>query len=306
MSGFSAEWLDRREAADHEARSETLSSLLGRHLARTCDVGSRHPLGVVDLGTGTGSNPRYLCPHLPAWQRWTLVDGDPALLAQLPVHMAAWATRKNLACVQKAGEVFVTGAEGALSLHPQRADLARFPIAALSTGPALVTASALLDLVSEAWLDGLVNACAQQGAAVLFALTYDGRAEITPPHPDDALVTALVNQHQRMDKGFGPALGPDAPARVGEMLRRAGYTVERASSDWRLGAGRARLQDELVAGWADAAVELSPGETDRIRNWERERRSRISAGALAVLVGHQDVAAWPQAIVSDDARHDGP
>ena len=38
----------------------------------------------------------------------------------------------------------------------------------------LVTASALLDLVSEDWLRRVVDACADSGRAALFAMSYDG------------------------------------------------------------------------------------------------------------------------------------
>ena len=77
-------------------------------------------------------------------------------------------------------------------------------------GRQLVTASALLDLVSEPWLCALANRCAECGAAALFALSYDGRIACSPEDPDDGAIVSLVNEHQRTDKGFGPALGPDA------------------------------------------------------------------------------------------------
>ena len=75
------------------------------------------------------------------------------------------------------------------------------------SGRALVTASALLDLVSEEWLRSLAARCRESGAALLFALSYDGRIQCSPDEPEDAAIRELVNQHQRTDKGFGRALG---------------------------------------------------------------------------------------------------
>jgi hypothetical protein len=65
----------------------------------------------------------------------------------------------------------------------------------------LVTASALLDLVSAPWLDALLRRCHDARCQLLFALSYDGRCEMIPSHPDDAPLIDLVNRHQRSDKG---------------------------------------------------------------------------------------------------------
>ena len=71
MADSLSNWLALREPADVVARSALLTheivDALGRH----------HPLSVLDLGAGTGSNVRYLAGRLPAPQRWLLVDRDP-------------------------------------------------------------------------------------------------------------------------------------------------------------------------------------------------------------------------------------
>src|SRR5690606_21132607 len=105
----------------------------------------------------------------------------------------------------------------------------------------LVTASALLDLVSAAWLDALAARCADAETLVLFALTYDGRMQLEPREPDDAQVRELVNRHQRTDKGFGPALGPSAFAAALDAFAHHGYALRFEPSDWRLGPDDAAL-----------------------------------------------------------------
>ncbi|WP_246659842.1 MULTISPECIES: hypothetical protein [Methylosinus] len=85
MSGFSAEWLDLRESADHAARNPALRESVARAFA------DRESLTIVDLACGAGSNLRGLAEHLPARQKWLLVDHDPALLAAARARLAAWA-----------------------------------------------------------------------------------------------------------------------------------------------------------------------------------------------------------------------
>ena len=67
MSGFSAAWLALREPADVAARSSEVTAKVLMSLV------DRTPLRGVDLGSGTGSNIRYLLPRLPACD-WRLVD----------------------------------------------------------------------------------------------------------------------------------------------------------------------------------------------------------------------------------------
>ena len=157
---------------------------------------------------------------------------------------------------------------------------------------AVVTASALLDLVSEDWLRALAEHCRETGAALLFALSYDGRIDFSPDEPEDAEVRDLVNRHQRTDKGFGPALGPDATDAADRILRGLGYHVERERTDWTLGAESCELQRRLIDGWADAAIEMAPDRRDAIESWRSRRRAHVAVEQSRVVVGHWDLAAW--------------
>ncbi len=259
MSGFSAEWLALREPSDAAARSKALVSFVA---AAASPDAKGAPLRILDLGGGTGANIRYLAPRLPSPQRWTIVDNDAALLARAPV----------------------TATKLRIDLNAAVDD------AQLFDGFALVTASALLDLVSERWLAALVQRCRAAGAAVLFALSYDGRIECWPVEREDDEVCRLVNRHQKGDKGFGPALGPDAAARAVALLSQAGYETRQERTDWKLTPDARSLQRELVSGWASAASELAPEIAGSIAAWLARRLAHIDAGRSSIVVGHVDVA----------------
>ena len=271
MESFSADWLALREPADHAARDADPAAALTAALA-TRLVG-RPATRAVDLAAGTGSNVRYLLPRVPHIQHFTLVDHDPALLAQ------AWRLLTPL------------GHAAGRSFDVRQGDLAALDTVSFDDC-ALVTASALLDLVSEPWLRALARRCRGVGTDVLFALTYDGRIACDPEDRDDERVRGLVNQHQRGEKGFGSALGPDA-TRVAETCFRAeGYDVDLAQSDWLLTPDMTALQRALVEGWAGAARELTPDDAAIIGGWRARRLSHIDAGRSHLRVGHCDLAAW--------------
>src|SRR3546814_3848965 len=96
----------------------------------------------------------------------------------------------------------------------RQADLARADWPSLLEGVDLVTASALFDLVSAAFIERFADAVVRAGAAVYVALDVDGTAEWSPPHPDDTAVAAAFRRDQVIDKGFGPALGDRKSTRL--------------------------------------------------------------------------------------------
>lgn len=258
MSEFSADWLALREPVDAASRSMRLTRAVAEMLPRY------KAIDILDLGAGTGANVRYLAGKLPLPQRWLLVDRDARLLDLAP---KAWPSQ-----------------------HLDLQDAVYDP--SLFAGRALVTASALLDLVSDAWLQALAARCREAGAAVLFALTYDGRIDYAPAEPEDDLISDLVNQHQRTDKGFGPAAGPTATIKASDLFAAAGYHVEREASDWALTPESALLQRDLIDGWAQAATALAPDHSDLIADWCARRIAHVDEGRSQLIVGHKDLAGW--------------
>jgi hypothetical protein len=262
VSGFSAEWLALREPADWRSRSAHVTQTVARALA------NGRLIRAMDLAAGTGSNTRFLARSLPAPQEWLLVDHDEDLL-QRARRLAGFDLRTRVVDIARAGEL-----EGLIAGHD------------------LVTASALLDLVSHDWLQAVCAWCQKQRCVVLFTLSYDGRMICTPEEPEDELVRQLVNRHQRTDKGFGAALGPDAVARAAEILHGLGYQVTRDRSDWVLDRESEDLQVQLIEGWAGAATEVAPAEAAVIAKWRHRRIDHAVEQRSQVIVGHEDLGAF--------------
>lgn len=285
MDDSFSRWLALREAADTAARSTTLTRAIADALARDS------PLHVLDLATGTGSNVRYLADYLPAQQHWLLVDHDPALLAEAPVRMASWgAARGYEATTDKEGLV-LRGARLQCHVETRRLNLGALGDPGIFSGRHLVTASALLDLVSETWLRALAARCRAVGAAALFAITYSGHSRCSPVEPEDDTIQDLMNRHQKTDKGFGPAEGPDAADCAARCFAAVGYHVRREASDWVLPPGARELQRQLIEGWAEAAADIAPEQSPLIRSWLMRRLAHVEGNRSRVIVCHQDLAA---------------
>src|SRR6266436_6072039 len=204
MSGFSPRWLALREPYDKAARNGTVLDAVAATFAGASAA------TVTDLGCGTGATMRAIAPCLPARQSWRLVDNDNILLAAAAKAAPAGANVSTVAI-----------------------DLARAVEQALD-GCDLVATSALLDLVSAAWLDRLVTSLVRLSRPFYAALSYDGVV---------------------------------APAR----FRGAGFTVLKGRSDWLFGTGDREIQMEMLAGWAGAAREIGI-DPSILDEWLGERR----------------------------------
>jgi len=264
MSGFSAAWLALREPADRRARDRHLLEILQSWRAE------RAALKVVDLGSGTGANLRALAPRLGGPQSWLLLDRDPDLLDRAK-----------------------TPAAGAVAVERLAADLRDEAAATAIRASDLVTTSALLDLVSRSYAETLVAQVVAAGAACFAALSYDGRIAWQPADPLDETLRGLINRHQQGDKGFGPALGPEAAATFAALFTDRSYRVETALSDWRLGPEDAALQSALLDDWLQAAGAVDPARSVPLAGWAARRRALIPAEGSRLEVGHLDLFARP-------------
>ena len=282
-------WLRLREQRDWKARSVALTEAI------VATLPNHRPVSVLDLATGAGSNLRYLVPRLPTPQRWLLIDRSAALLSEAETRTRAWAAERGYGVhpsTQEGMSFSIAGPHLDCHVGMRVQDLGTLDDPSLFAGRRLVTASALLDLVSEAWLRTLASQCHSARASALLTITYDGRASCDPAEPEDELVRALMNAHQRRDKGLGgPAEGPNAAACAARCFADEGYDVKSEASDWVLGPGDAAMQRTLVDGWARAASEEAPGAVERIASWRERRLAHVDAGVSRLVVGHRDVAA---------------
>jgi hypothetical protein len=265
----SREWLALREPADAAARALDLVE----HLARYVQVTGRW--AIHDLGCGTGAMSRWLAPLLPGPQHWVMHDRDADLLevaaAELPGPAA-------------------DGAE--VTVETKLSDITRLRPRDL-TGATLITASALLDLMTGDELAGLVTVCADAACPMLLTLSVVGRVSLIPADPLDRRVAAAFDAHQRRATERGRLLGPGAVASAVEDFGRLGAEVLVRPSPWQLGASHADLAAEWLTGWVGAACEQQVELAAATDAYTRRRLAQARAGKLALTVDHADLLILP-------------
>jgi len=297
MSKFSAEWLCLRERLDSESRATELAAIAIERLRKNRPRNS--PIQVFDLGAGAGANIRYVAPMLPLSQDWLLVDQDPLILDAANRQTRDWAKSSGHWVIECDQRFTICAPWFSCSIKNVCLDLSTSLDRLAFSDEALITASALLDLVSEAWLHALAHRAVAAGATVWFALTYDGRIQLRPVEPEDLEIRKLFNKHQLSDKGFGAALGPRAGRLCKKVFANLGYRTWSAPSHWHLGPAQHELQRALLDGWFNAACEIAPEKKRRLQRWRDRRYSHITSGRSEMLVGHVDIVGYPREVLLD-------
>lgn len=267
MTRVTPEWLALREPADAAARATDLVKSVRHRLA------GRTRLVIHDLGSGTGSMGRWLAPRLPGPQHWVMHDRDADLLDRAKAEMTG------------------TAADGtAITVETRQSDITRLMLDDLGD-TALITASALLDMLTADEIERVVAACAAVGCPTLLTISVIGRVEFTPADPLDAEIAEAFNAHQRRTTGGRSLLGPDAVDATVGAFRRRGATVLTRPSPWRLGGDQAELISEWCTGWLAAACEQRPDLAGPAMAYAARRRADVAAGRLGIVVEHTDLFA---------------
>ena len=260
-----ARWLALRVQADNTARTVTAGTLLPRlvqYLAAT-GVGDSG-VEVIDLGSGTGANQRWLSPRLPFRQQWLLIDQDQALQHHQPV-----APRTRLLSADVGILRSVLDRPGSVQL---------------------VTCSSLLDLLTIDQLNAIGSALAVARQPALFSLTVTGSMQLSLPHPLDARLFRAFNDHQRR----GGRAGPDAIKILTRALQAAGCMMWTTETPWLLdrhsdGEFIARFLTDRVA----AAVAQEPNLNSTGADWLALRLAQLAEHTLEISVGHRDMLVLP-------------
>ena len=282
MSDSLEQWLELREAADARARNKDVAGAMRSWFLQ------RSAISVVDLAGGTGASLRAIAPLLADRQRWRLIEKDGSLITVARTRLSAWADTAEahgevLHLCKGAARIEVTFAEADI-LTGLDAVLG----ASAGSQTDLITASALFERTSPAFMGRFAAAAERARAAIYATLIYNGQQGWTPRHPTDRELLAGFHRFQMMDKGFGPATGPTAAVELSEALTAQGFSVTEGASPWQLGAADAALVTAVALRFAGGVAETGTIPKPEIDTWLKRHRTGVE-------VGHIDLFATPPA-----------
>jgi len=266
----SGDWLALREPEDAMARSMEVAR-------RAAELLPDAPLVIHDLGSGTGSMMRWLAPYLPGPQTWMLHDWN--------AHLTEQALTQPRPRSRDGVEVSAVARVG---------NLAGISATELA-GASLVTASALLDVLTSAEVHALVSACVAAGCPALLSLSVTGKVRLSPRDELDAAINDAFNAHQLRDANSRRQLGRYAAPIARGLFAEAGWSVRQVTTLWHLDHRQSALLREWFDGWLDAAIEQRPELSADAQPYRARRLAQLERGDLSARVDHVDILAWPGA-----------
>lgn len=276
MEKFTIQWLDAREPEDLASRCKSIIRTIDRHF---CGF---EQLNILDIGCGTGSTMRAVLPYLTSVQHWNFVDHNSELL-DLARH-------RNTKFIDNTPH----------TMKFQQQNLAE-NYDYICEKKHIVTASALLDLVSKDWLHGLVGKLNECSCSFYGAHTVSGMIEIVPGNKMDDEIFAAFHLHHQTDKGFGPALGQDANHCAKSAFENQGYVTHVSRYQWGtqniLTENRRDLYPQFVTGIADAVMETGLVNIANLQEWQSDRLSSFLNGIGEIRVVQEDLLAIPKHMV---------
>ncbi|HWO99609.1 MAG TPA: class I SAM-dependent methyltransferase [Methylococcus sp.] len=255
----------------------------------------------LDLGTGSGASVRRLLTLLPGSWHLTAVDREPSLLRQAREKSAALlrgqgfrlAPRPDGIAAKKAGrEVSVTFvAADLLDLVPEPHAFD------------FVLAHAVLDLLPLPETIGALAAGLKPGGLFYATLLYDGSTTLFPAYRDGRLEEEILavydtSMEQRRVRGLRSG-GSRSGRRCLEALESRGFAcIAYGSSDWNLTPRRRRYRDQdavclaaLLGMIREEAGRSGHFASPALAAWYEDRRGRLGAGELGLIVHQLDVLA---------------
>ena len=184
MHKFENSWLYKREKIDHSSKNLKIIDKINS------TIKDLETLNVLDLGTGTGSNFRFLSKKIKHKnQSWTLMDISRSSLSE---------ARKNTILNNKIRKVSLKHND--IIKDIKKTNFNQFD---------LVTGSAFLDIMPHKWFKDF-HRLNQNTKIIYFSINYDGYFKFQPHHSLDNNMLQLFNNDQQSKKdGIVKAVGPD-------------------------------------------------------------------------------------------------
>ncbi len=194
MHEFQNKWLNLRETVDRNSRNKRILYLINKFFK------NKKNIRIVDLGSGAGSNYRFLKSRLLNNQYWSFVDIS---------HQSTNYFKKNIKLSSKIKKTNFKIVDVINNL--EKINFNDYN---------LVTGSAFLDILPKTWFKNFYKLNVDT-EIVYFALNYNGNFKFFPKHKDDKKILNIFNKDQKSDKGIGEvAVGPDCTELINKAFKR--------------------------------------------------------------------------------------
>lgn len=261
MHEFENSWLFQREKIDNLSKNNLIIKKINSFFKSDQDV------KLMDLGTGTGSNFRFLSRKIKQKrQHWTLIDISKKSLLAAKNKISISNKIVNLSIINKN-----------LIKNINQIDFKNFDI---------VTGSAFLDIMPFDWFKKFYQQN-KKTKIIYFAINYDGFFQFYPRHKYDKKVLLLFNSDQKSIKHKKDrAVGPDCTKIIEKQFLKTHKTFS-FNSNWDINNNK-KFQ-LMFLNFCENVIKKN--KINNLNEWLDYRKSQIKKNESRLIVNNKDFLA---------------
>ena len=261
MHEFENSWLFQREKIDNISKNKLIIKKINRYFK------SDQNIKLMDLGTGTGSNFRFLSKKIvQKKQHWTLIDISKKSLLAAKNKISISNKIESLSIINKN-----------LIKNINQVDFNEFDI---------VTGSAFLDIMPLDWFKKFYQQN-KKTKIIYFAINYDGFFQFYPKHKHDKKVLHLFNNDQKSIKYKKvKAVGPDCTKIIEKQFLKTHKTFS-FNSNWDINNNK-KFQ-LMFLNFCENVI--NKNKINNLNEWLEYRKNQIKKNESRLIVNNKDFLA---------------
>tara|TARA_B100000900_G_scaffold154893_1_gene131547 strand:+ start:1629 stop:2501 length:873 start_codon:yes stop_codon:yes gene_type:complete len=281
---FSKSWINMRLEYDNYSRSNILNKYLKNNKYMP-------DIDLIDMCSGSGNFLIWLIKNELSFNEYTLIDNDTNLLKSIksnlrkniPKDLKIKSNTNNMNLIL-CKDKFISS-----KVLIKKNDCDNFNYKTKRFH--IISYSAALDLMSKSSIIKAIKRVNNLNA-IYFSLCFNGIVKWTPTNTFDKYILSFFNKHQRTDKGFGEALGPESIDFVNRYSIKQGMKVTTKHSPWII--NNKTNQDKIfmnryLLDIKKALFHMEGIDRNILRNWYKDKKRDIEKKSIKLYVGHQDI-----------------
>ena len=221
-----------------------------------------------------------------------MVDLNPTLLKRARQRLVLWANGNGYTIEKDEPDYLLfTRRARRLSIQLRQGSFLKLDQILPLEAYHVVTASAVVDLLSRDMLDKLLRTLHQHQLAFYPTLNYQSMRYL-PAEPRDEAMIEAYERHMQREQDFGRALGPSCTATLQQLAQKIyRQSPLQGPSPWELRPTDVAMHRHMLAFMEKSITEIAP-KLD-VAGWADHKRQLLKAQELHLHVDHSDVFISP-------------
>jgi len=207
--------------------------------------------------------------------------------------LAGWGEKNKWSVISSKGKLKLTKAGKTMSIQMQNGSLTNLETILKTHSVQLVTANAVMDLLTYKQLKKFIEPLSRRNIALLLTINYQSMAFSDNGNLEKFYIT-LFNKHMQRKQKFGKAMGPHCTGKIEKVLKAHGYSFIKGESPWKVSPNQRKMLIFILKFIQETIPDLlkNGSEIKKFFDWTELIKKKIKKQSLSLTINHSDIYAW--------------